>query len=647
MKKFIVSFGFLLLNLNHFHSQNISNKYFRPSITHLYTSFSNDPIIQRDLVEMSKKSLSQKVDLLNISNNQFPTYKFPEAPKKRIFKKKKGQLELANYYRQTESLINESMYDYTRQMLSTWFSRDAKGYMGEAYLNKVAGYSAVQQDMTIDNLSEISRIQDIGFSLIPKSYIELTNVKSISSWKDVYDEQDSRLQKASQRLKIPLVPVLRKNVGYFLDYDVYLYKLKWDDESINDFYKNFYVDNSFEKDINRDEQIRLKNEKIKNFNNMKIGVNLKSIYNLRSQSSENLYASYAIDQALYQLKITPSSKKDVKPNYESVGDVAYQSGNFRAAINLYNKAKQEDPKNKGLTQKIKQATYQEVLLFQKKENEYYGNSKKVEDLKLAFEDYIRNSINVKIAKDDKVKDDFKVTSSVLRGRKFTKLKVPIGTKENILVGQRFVAYEVSNNNGVKNKKYIGHCRVTKKMVQNSGKISGIIDKTPDQPFLPYTTGYSLFTLESGNITEGSILEYEPDKGHRFSFEYCLGSQRASSNFLGDSSMNQYTTVGYGFDLRKIWNLFGMSPLVGPENFSMNLYLHYFLNGTPGAGLSIEKDFYTGFRGLHVTTSLYGGFPMIARGGLGIGYTLNKSMTLAVNKYFGSGSSFGLNLKYKF
>lgn len=646
MNKYIFVVGFIFANLNLFFAQNINNKYFRPSITHLYTSFSNDPLIERDLAEMSKKSLSQKVDLLNISNNKFPSLKFPEAPKKRLFNNKKAQFEMANYYRQTENLLKESIYDYTRQMLAVWFARDSKGYMGEAYLNKVAGYSAVQQDMTIDNLSEISRIQDIGFSLIPKSYIELTNVKAISSWKDVYDQQDARLQKQSQRLRIPFVPVLRKNVGYFLDYDVYLYKLKWDDESINDFYNNYYVDNRFEKDVNRDEQIRKKSEKINNFNNLKIGANLKSIYNLRSESSENLYASYALDQALYQLKITPKSK-DVKPNYESLGDVAFQSGNFKAAINLYNKAKQENPKNKGLTQKIQQATYQEVLLFQKKENEYYGNSKKVEELKYAFEDYIRNSINTQIAKDDKVKDDFKVTSSVLRGRRLTKLKVPIGSKENIMVGQRFVAYEIIENAGAKNKRYIGHCRVTKKIVQNSGKISGILDKTLDQPFLPYTTGYSLFTLESGNITEGTILEYEPDKGQRFSLEYCIGSQRASSNLLGDSTMNQYATLGYGFDLRKIWNLLGMSPMMGPENFSVNMYLHYFLNGTPGAGMSIEKDFYTGFRGLHVTTSIYGGFPMIARAGLGLGYTLNKSLTLSVNKYFGLGSSFGINLKYKY
>jgi hypothetical protein len=643
--RFFYSIFFTISIFHIAQSQNIKYKYFRPSITQLYTTFNGDPIIQEDLEELSNLPLSNKIDMLSISTPNFPSVEIPVAPKKNFFNPKKYKTKKSIYISSIENSTSELMYQKTRQMLATWFARDVNGYMSESYLSKMAGYTAVQQDMTIDKASEISRISNIAYDLIPKSYFVLYDVKKITSWKEYYDEMDAKLLKTSKKLKVDLAPMLRKNVGYFLTYDVLLYKLDWNDTTSNDFYNNYYVDTSYTNDKDRNIQLSEKLKKIQNYENLKIGANLVSVYNIKSSSTDDIYSAYSLSQMLYELSLNLTASKS-KPDYEKLGDEAYKTGNFGAAKNLYNKANSENPKNTSLKQKIKQSTLAEIQLFQQNEKEYYNDIQKVEKLKRAFTDIIKNTAYAKVSSDEKVKNDFKITTAII-GRQNTQLKVPIGTKEDLAVGQRYVAYEILNNNGVEEKKYVGYARVTKKMVQNNGKISGILNVNKlDSKFEPYSTGYSLFTQQAGNITKGCILELEPDKGQKLFFEYNIGG-RNNRTAESDSSLFQCLTLGYGFDARKIWSVFGGSKKMGPENVNVNFHLHYFINGGLGGGISVDKEIYTGLRGLHIIPSIYVGYPMILRPGIGIGYNFKKNLSLSINKYFIFGSSFGLNFKYRF
>ena len=119
---------------------------------------------------------------------------------------------------------------------------------------------------------------------------------------------------------------------------------------------------------------------------------------------------------------------------------------------------------------------------------------------------------------------------------------------------------------------------------------------------------------------------------------------------------QIITVGYGFDARKVWELFDGSKRMGPQNLFFTLQAHYFmiddtssifLDGTRlGAGLLIEREIYTGISGFHLIPSLYGGYPLYIKPGLGIGYNINRNLTIAVNKQF-IYPSLSFNFKFRF
>ena len=68
-------------------------------------------------------------------------------------------------------------------------------------------------------------------------------------------------------------------------------------------------------------------------------------------------------------------------------------------------------------------------------------------------------------------------------------------------------------------------------------------------------------------------------------------------------------------------------------------------------MGIEKEIYTGLGGLHVIPSLYFGAPFGMRAGIGLGYNLNKNLTLSLHNYFGAaefgGQGIGLNFKYHY
>uniref|UniRef100_UPI00404B7687 hypothetical protein n=1 Tax=Fluviicola sp. TaxID=1917219 RepID=UPI00404B7687 len=231
----------------------------------------------------------------------------------------------------------------------------------------------------------------------------------------------------------------------------------------------------------------------------------------------------------------------------------------------------------------------------------------------------------------------------------TKIKVPIGTKEDLQVSQRYVAYELVEINGKQEKKYIGYCRATKTMAQNKGKISGVIKQDSlGGKFQPYNTSSSLFVQQAGKrLNPGVLLEYNPDKGQRFTFDFSLANfEDTKTDDLGKTTTvknpYQYISIGYGFDTRKIWELFGGSKRMGPQNLHLTFQAHYFIvdslanytllnDSRIGAGLLIEREIYTGIGGLHVIPSIYCGFPMFVKPGIGVGYNLNRNLTVADNK----------------
>ena len=646
--------------------QNTDFKYFRPSLIQVHVPFS-DPIIQSDLDKVVLSEITPKADKILITDNSFPNILYPIKPQIRLFKNTRAaKREKLQYENDLKNATQEQIYSVTRQIVGAWFARDNNGNMGDSFLKKKASLTAVQSDFTIAGASEVSKLDEIGYALISKSFINVYNVNSLTSWRDYYNSIDKRNEANANKRGTEFVPEIRYYSGYFLNYDVLLFKMVWDLNTSSDFWTNFYVDTQFNKDEDASVQQQQKNEKIRNFANLKVGANLVSIYSLNSESSSRTNPEYEKIQSTYYFKQTkvPVVKKGAPPappiDYEKKGDLAITEGYIGAALDFYNKAYQDAVKAKKDTKAINQKRVSTKIklakIYAAFETEFYNDNSKVIALKEGFTGQILNQVYTSMSKDKNLSNDFKISTTVIGNTK-TMLKVPVGTKEEIFVGQRYIAYELVNSNGVNKKSFIGYARVTKQMMQNKGMISGIINpERLDSPFEPYSTGYSLFSQQSGEITSGSLLELEPDKRQRFIFEEGLGRASEFDTITNNNEKSIYNsfTVGYGFDARSIWKLCGGSPLMGPENLYISFYFHYILGkkfSSTGYGMGIEKEIYTGLGGLHVIPSLYFGAPFGMRAGIGLGYHLNKNLTFSLHNYFGDskygGTGIGLNFKYHY
>jgi hypothetical protein len=640
----------LVISVNYIYAQKVEYKFYRPSIIQGFTNF-NDEDIKNDLYNIVNQSLNDKIDLIKPTSPIVNNINFPAFPKKKIFKTKKNKLEIEKFRLEVQRVLNEPSYEFTRQAISTWFNRNEKGLMDEKYINKMGNYTAVKQDINIDNMSEISRLGSIGYDLIGKTYVIIYRVKSIKSWKEIYDEIDNNLKKKSEKFKfIVYKPILRKNVGYILDYEVYVMKMDWNKDIETIFYKNYYVDEYSKK---KDEKESI--SKINAFKNLKINSNLTGTYDLNSESSIDIYAPYYIEQTAYYLtnadiKLSGKTKSTpVKIDYLGKGDKAKSEGYYGAAIMFYNKAINDNPKDKTISAKRTEAQILEAELFQRKEKEKYEDLDLQKKLKADFTEIIQKNTYLSISKDKNTNSDFQVTTTISSKGLFD-LKVPIGTKEGLEVGEKFIAYELEKVGDKIEKRYIGYCRSTKKMNQNKDKISGVI-LNGKQEFKPYSTGNSIFIQQAGKkLTPGTILISEPDKGDNIRLEYSLGKNSELSK-----KPYSYMSFGYSINARKIWEFFEGSKKMGPENIYTTLHMHHFMNNDSimqleskvGIGLSIEKEIYVGLSGLHLVPYIYGGYPIIMNFGCGIGYNFNKNMAIGLNSQLMYIKSFGLNFKYRF
>lgn len=610
-------------------AQNIRYKLFRPTIVQVFNSF-DDKSINEGMNALVRESLIDMADAMNI-----PTPEIENV----------GISELSNT---------------TKEYIGLWFDRDKNGYMSDKNLKIHAGNTAAFEDILINDQSEISRLSAIADDLIPKSYLIVFELSGLEDYKMVYDREERSGE-----------PVVRKFFGFMLRYSVKIYKIDWNENTRNDFYNNYYVDSIFDATRNHEEQVIEKQQRITRFENLNIPVKLIYSHSLFAESSRDVYMSYELEQSAYYRRLTkplldPKTKSPIPVDFNKKGQEALKSKNFLAAELCFKEALKSDPKNKDLQQMVVNAHKEVISLFKQKEQDNFKNQVLVGQLKSEFKSLIKNRTRDVVSDDFRLSDDFKVATTVAETT-LTKVKLPIGTKEGLQVGDRYVAYELVEENGSLSTNYVGYCRATKKMAQNVGRVSGysLNSGQLDKEFLPYNSTYSIFVQQAGKkLTPGMILEFEPDNGKSIFFTYDWFNDISKRN-LPDRTNGYFGSIvfGYGFSLRKAYEFFG-SKKMGPQNLFMNLQFHYFNNkdlvnqmknefeffgnkwGIPyGIGLNIEREIYTGCRGLYISPFVYGGLPIIGNCGFNLGYNLNKHFSISVKKQF-IYSSLGLNLKYR-
>lgn len=147
--------------------------------------------------------------------------------------------------------IHQQLQRYFNQVVALYWSRDANGNFSDELIRERGNFTATDGQMITDQASEFSRIGDLGYDLIEKSYIVVFDVLSIRTFEEVYNEKDAARRKSVEKYNKKLKegqtakkfePVKRIKQGWEIEYAYSVYKLKWNEDIQNDFYDNFWVD---------------------------------------------------------------------------------------------------------------------------------------------------------------------------------------------------------------------------------------------------------------------------------------------------------------------------------------------------------------------------------------------------------------------
>ena len=160
-----------------------------------------------------------------------------------------GSLDYAdeNY----QKSISPQLQRYFNQIVAYYWSRDANGNFSDELIRQRGNFTATDGQMMTDKASENSRIGDLGYTLIEKSYVFVFDVVKIRTYEEIYNEKDAAEKKSveeyNKKLKAgqtakTFTPAKRNKQGWEIEYAYSVYKLKWNEDIQNDFFNNYWVD---------------------------------------------------------------------------------------------------------------------------------------------------------------------------------------------------------------------------------------------------------------------------------------------------------------------------------------------------------------------------------------------------------------------
>ncbi len=197
-------------------AKKINTRYFRPSITSLFfqpRSANEEVLINKfKNIELNTKFDNHKIDYPYLNNVT------PADPQK--MQKIKSYLQGA-----------------TNPVMAKWWNRDQDGNFNFMYVAERGQYTATDADAMISRSSNTDRIEMLGEQLIDKSYILVYEITEFYTMEDYYNRID-----AQNRKNTSYTPVKRTDEGFIASYNVYAYKVSFNDSVSADFYSEYWVD---------------------------------------------------------------------------------------------------------------------------------------------------------------------------------------------------------------------------------------------------------------------------------------------------------------------------------------------------------------------------------------------------------------------
>lgn len=293
-------------------AQTVEDKYLRPSMTILYLE-DNDQT-KKDILKAIIKSSdelksgisTEKFDKLPIGVNKISIPNLPSRPKAPVFDESKQDVvsyaleqiaykkELKKYNEILKSELTKKAQELSKNVIRAMFNVDQNGNMSDELLRSRGFYSATDADVIKDRASQISRLSNIWFRLIERSYIVIYTIDDFNKIdKAFYDEKD-RLLKASHDILVKkglktgdYTPVIRLEEGYNISYSASIFKISksWFDS----FFDLYWV--------TKESSLSERSNKIQAFNNAIIPVEFQRV----DEGTYNAFDSYGSNAPMDKL----------------------------------------------------------------------------------------------------------------------------------------------------------------------------------------------------------------------------------------------------------------------------------------------------------------------------------------------------------
>jgi hypothetical protein len=290
-------------------AQENASKYLRPSMTTMYLD-EDDPskkeILNYIISSVNNTELPQ-FDILKIKTNKVILKNKPQQPKKPIYSGRKEdfskdlgisvryEIDLKNYNEAIKKGITLKVQELSKEIIRSLFMSDFKGNMSDELIKKRGLYTANDNDVIKNKASEISRLSELGYKLIEKTYLTIYELDDFTKIdKEYYDNEERKRIARSISLGAKPSDVssnerlnLRLDEGYSLLIKAYTFKLSksW----FENFFQLYWVD------ATQTDSERM--SKINALNNLTIPLDLVCI----NKIGLNAFAPYGSSPSMYKL----------------------------------------------------------------------------------------------------------------------------------------------------------------------------------------------------------------------------------------------------------------------------------------------------------------------------------------------------------
>lgn len=251
IKCFIFSLFVFCQSLTFAQPKNMA-KFYRPSMSNVVMNTIGDGQL---LVEEMKKVKPQKrFDDHSLSYESLEV-QFPSLEDE--LKKNSGKIRGAikeiqaateRHEKACQNVLMESLNPLANQAIAIWWTRDENGNMTDALLQKRGLNTATDADVIKDKASANSRLGDLGYELISRSYFTVYELSRIRTMEEVYNEMDTKAQKRAEKQGKSYTPVRRREEGYVIDYNAYIIKIDWNDSVQSAFWEYLWLDENTSED---------------------------------------------------------------------------------------------------------------------------------------------------------------------------------------------------------------------------------------------------------------------------------------------------------------------------------------------------------------------------------------------------------------